>query len=58
MFLLERIYSNSNSCAFNVLGSTGNVYEVKISNRHSCTCPDFSSKLIIYLFFYSNLVIL
>lgn len=26
---------------FSVLGSTGNVYEVKISRVPSCTCPDF-----------------
>ncbi|CAM6112280.1 unnamed protein product [Calypogeia fissa] len=29
------------SCHFDVLGSTGNVYEVKLQQRPSCTCPDF-----------------
>lgn len=29
------------ACHFNVLGSTGNVYDVTLEQRPSCTCPDF-----------------
>ena len=31
---------NNLSREYNVLGSTGNVYDVTISKRCSCTCPD------------------
>ena len=29
---------------FNVMGSTGNVYTVSISNETSCTCPDYKQR--------------
>ncbi|CAI5508726.1 unnamed protein product, partial [Closterium sp. Naga37s-1] len=31
------------SCNFHVLGATGNVYTVTISQQPSCTCPDYGN---------------
>ena len=43
MFLIERSGRKDGSLEedFSVLGSTGNVYMVKVSQIPSCTCPDF-----------------
>jgi SWIM zinc finger len=43
MFLIERSGRTDNALEedFSVLGSTGNVYVVKIARVPTCTCPDF-----------------
>lgn len=44
MYLLDQKESSSStslSRRYAVLGSTGNVYDVRISARPSCTCPNF-----------------
>jgi len=45
MYLIEMKDTSSSDTAlvytFSLLGSTGNLYEVIISNVPSCTCPDF-----------------
>lgn len=33
--------NSPSACHFNVLGSTCNVYDVKLQQRPSCSCPDF-----------------
>lgn len=46
LYLVEReeVDESSESCAFTVLGSTGNVYTVTLEEIPSCTCPDFAKK--------------
>lgn len=41
------------SCEFDLLGSTGNVYQVTLSHVPSCTCPDFQRRgdLCKHIFF-------
>lgn len=43
MYLVSRgdVSPDSLECKFVVLGSTGNVYTVKICKKSSCSCPDF-----------------
>lgn len=45
----QRIYLanrnvDDNSAQFEILGTTGNVYTVKLSGSPTCTCPDFSQR--------------
>lgn len=44
LYLVQRgeINNATSECEFVVLGSTGNVYNVKISHLPSCSCPDSS----------------
>lgn len=40
LYLLSS-HNNEDCLLYNVTGSTGNVYSVKVSSMSSCTCPDF-----------------
>ena len=40
MYLLEMTQQSDTKADFVVLGSTGNVYNVTIDDKISCTCPD------------------
>lgn len=43
IFLIETIEKKNNtSREYVVMGSTGNVYNVNITNNPTCTCPDYS----------------
>ncbi len=45
IFLIERLPKIKNFHRnFIVMGSSGNVYEVKINDKPSCTCPDHTSR--------------
>ena len=35
---------NDQTAIFNIMGTTGNIYEVKLSGSPTCTCPDFSQR--------------
>lgn len=35
---------NDETAQFNVMGTTGNIYEVKLSGSPTCTCPDFCQR--------------
>lgn len=42
LFLIETIERVDDlSCSYIIMGSTGNVYNVVITNKPSCTCPDY-----------------
>lgn len=43
MYLINQSDSPSSpGCIFSVLGSTGNVYEVRLQHVSTCSCPDFA----------------
>ena len=35
---------NDESAVFSVMGTTGNIYEVKLSGSPTCSCPDFCQR--------------
>lgn len=46
IYLIETIINSNNKYErkYIVMGSTGNVYEVTIKNKPTCTCPDFITR--------------
>jgi len=63
LYLIERSPVEQGSegagCSFVVLGSTGNVYRVRISKVPGCTCPDMQRKNVIckhILFVYLKVI--
>ena len=47
LYLVESIPQNSNEekkRIYLIMGSTGNVYSVVITNKPTCTCPDFKQR--------------
>jgi hypothetical protein len=45
LFFIESRDDDDYLKSFDVMGSTGNVYTVKISNNTSCTCPTTKIKM-------------
>lgn len=41
LYYIEHISINDYNKEFYIMGSTGNVYNINIGNKYSCTCPDF-----------------
>lgn len=41
IYLVNRNVDNENA-TFDVMGTTGNIYSVKLNGAPTCTCPDFS----------------
>lgn len=45
LFLIETVLSEDNYLkTYNVMGSTGNVYNVKMTHTPTCTCPDYQTR--------------
>ncbi len=45
LYLIESVISQGfTERTYIVMGSTGNVYNVMISNKPTCTCPDFTTR--------------
>lgn len=43
IYLVNRNVDDS-TATFNVMGTTGNIYEVKLSGSPTCSCPDFCQR--------------
>jgi hypothetical protein len=44
LMLILMLMLNRNAGKFSILGSTGNVYEVRVEQVPSCSCPDFHKR--------------
>jgi hypothetical protein len=44
IFLINQEIKNENTGNFAVAGTTGNVYDVVINEKPSCSCPDFTTR--------------
>lgn len=44
LYFIDRDFISVDTQNFSIMGSTGNIYTVSITNKPTCTCPDYTTR--------------